>query len=359
VRHASQLAHIRQLAGLDLPGATMMPALLRAVREFVDAGSAGFFWVDAKGEMTNLYAERSLPPYLMKSYFERHYEDTTHAFREKFLERARATDPVSSSSPTAALMKSAYYKEILSYLEAHHVLYAVIRDKKAPIGQLSLYRPREAKAFTAADRAAIRDISHYIAQVAARPARASDAAQFVDGGDEGMVVIEADGRIARGSAASLHMLTRAMQRSLNARTPPLEVGDMAKGMALELVSRVEAIREGKAAKPAREHIDGQLGRYELSAFSLDGASDEPVPVGLHLRRKEPFMVRVVEAMAKLDLSPQQREVALLLAQGKSNTEIADILKVTANTANYHVKQLFARLDAHDRAEAVARIVPHA
>ena len=34
------------------------------------------------------------------------------------------------------------------------------------------------------------------------------------------------------------------------------------------------------------------------------------------------------------------------------------LDVAPNTANYHVKQLFARLDAHDRAEAVARIVPN-
>ena len=61
-------------------------------------------------------------------------------------------------------------------------------------------------------------------------------------------------------------------------------------------------------------------------------------------------------MGALDLSPQQREVALLLAQGKSNQEISTALNVSNNTASYHVTQLFFRLDAHDRADAVSRIL---
>jgi hypothetical protein len=34
---------------------------------------------------------------------------------------------------------------------------------------------------------------------------------------------------------------------------------------------------------------------------------------------------------------------------------ADV-SVTLNTARYHVKQLFAKLDAHDRAEVIARVL---
>ena len=358
MKFTPQVAHIRQLASLELPGATIMPALLRAVREFVDAGSAGFFWVDVEGEMTNLYAERSLPPHVMKAYFEKHYGDNAHAFRQKFLERARAADPVSRSSPTAEFMKTPYYCEILSLLEAHHVLYAVIRHEGIPIGQLSLYRPRGAKGFSAADCNAIRDISHYIAMAAARMPKPGEEGHFVDGTDEGLVVADQEGRLVQGSASSLHLLTRSMQRSFNARTPPLAIGDQVKGAAMELVLRIEAQRKGNDTPPLRENIDGQWGRFVLSAFPLDGAPGVFSNIGIHIRRKEPFMMRLVEAMAKLDLSPQQREVALLLAQGKSNAEIAVALEVAPNTANYHVKQLFARLDAHDRAEAVARIVPN-
>jgi DNA-binding NarL/FixJ family response regulator len=49
-------------------------------------------------------------------------------------------------------------------------------------------------------------------------------------------------------------------------------------------------------------------------------------------------------------------VALLLARGLTNPEIAKAMGVKMNTASYHVKQLFAKLDAHDRSEAIAHIL---
>jgi DNA-binding CsgD family transcriptional regulator/GAF domain-containing protein len=351
VKRASKLAHLRQLASLELAAASVMPALLKAVREYVGADSAGFFWVDANGDMTNLYAERTLPPPLMRRYFDEHYGSKDHAFREKFLERARASDPVSSTSPSAAFMLTPYYREILSALDAHHVLYAVIHGEKQPLGQLSLYRSRESPAFSAADRAAVKDISRYLA-IAARHAPQKAAEAYVDGEDEGLVIVDGAGRIVQAGAPSLHLLARALQRNFNAGTPSLALGDLIDGVALNLVQRVEAIRAGRESKPPREHVDGQWGRFHVSAYAL-GDSQSGVQIGLHVRRKEPLMVRVVEAMSRLELSPQQREVALLIAQNKSNSEIADALDVSANTAAYHVKQLYQRLDAHDRSSVVA------
>ena len=88
MKRSVQLAHIRQLCCLGYPGQSLMPALLRAVREFIGADSAGFFWVNARGDMTNLFAERMLSPGLMRLYFERHYDGAEHPFRQAFL-RAR------------------------------------------------------------------------------------------------------------------------------------------------------------------------------------------------------------------------------------------------------------------------------
>ena len=85
MKRTGTLVHIRQLCCLGVSSESLMPALLRSLREFVDADSAGFFWVDAKGEMTNLYAERLLPPKLMRLYFERHYDGEEHPFRAEFL----------------------------------------------------------------------------------------------------------------------------------------------------------------------------------------------------------------------------------------------------------------------------------
>lgn len=360
MKHSLQLAHIRQLCCLGIPGQMLMPALLRALRQFVNADSAGFFWVDAKGDMTNLYADRMLPPGLMKLYFERHYDGPEFPFRHSFLERAASPEPVTSGSPTPELLRTTYYNEILRHLDAHHTMYAVIRDQGDALGQLSLYRTRNAPAFTAAERLSIRDISRYIAHAVNRPADLSRSEQFVDSDDEGLVVVDVGGSIMRATAASLNLLSMATRREFNPQTSPLQVGDAAPEIVVRLIDRVRQIGVGGVAAAPREHFDGPWGRFLLSAYTLDDAlSAEPSQLGIHIRRKQPLLVKLAEAMGSLELSPQQREVALLLAQGKSNQEIGAALNVSNNTASYHIKQLFLRLDAHDRAEAVSRLLDRA
>ena len=85
---------------------------------------------------------------------------------------------------------------------------------------------------------------------------------------------------------------------------------------------------------------GRLARFQL---------------GVRVQRQEPMILRFVQAMGRLPLSPQQREIALMIAQGRSNQEIAEGLGVSGNTVAYHIKQLFLKLDVHDRAGAIERI----
>ena len=58
----------------------------------------------------------------------------------------------------------------------------------------------------------------------------------------------------------------------------------------------------------------------------------------------------------LGLTPQQREIAAGLARGASNQELAEALGVSGNTVAYHIKQLFSRLDTHDRQAMVGRVL---
>jgi predicted ATPase/DNA-binding CsgD family transcriptional regulator/DNA-binding XRE family transcriptional regulator len=55
-----------------------------------------------------------------------------------------------------------------------------------------------------------------------------------------------------------------------------------------------------------------------------------------------------------ELSAREREVLQLIAQGRTNREIAQSLFVTEHTVKYHVTSLFNRLNVTSRAEAVAR-----
>lgn len=54
------------------------------------------------------------------------------------------------------------------------------------------------------------------------------------------------------------------------------------------------------------------------------------------------------------LTPREREVLALLAEGLPNKLVADRLGVGERTAKYHVAQILAKLGAHSRTEAVLR-----
>ena len=54
------------------------------------------------------------------------------------------------------------------------------------------------------------------------------------------------------------------------------------------------------------------------------------------------------------LSVREGEILNLIAQGRSNKEIARILSITPETVKSHVKHIFNKLDVQKRAQAVSR-----
>jgi len=358
VKQSAVRARIRQLCCLGLPGELLMASLLPALRELVPSDSAGFFWVDARGEMSNLYAERLLPADVMALYFERFYEGREASFRKAFLERAASPEGVISTSADGDLRKTEYYNEILRRLDAHHVLYGIVREQGAALGQLSLYRPLDAPAFTPRERSdlssVIRYVGHGIAGDEARPE--GEAFAFQDSEDEAMLVTDRRGMIRHASEKGRRLLLLATTSDINPASLKSAVNERATSALRGLVSRLDAVARGEDAAPPVMVLETKWGRHVMRAYWLnDDYEASDALVGVRIQRQEPMILRFVQAMGRLPLSPQQREIALMIAQGKSNHEIAESLGVSGNTVAYHIKQLFLKLDVHDRAGAVSRI----
>jgi DNA-binding CsgD family transcriptional regulator len=128
--------------------------------------------------------------------------------------------------------------------------------------------------------------------------------------------------------------------------------------ALEEDARIWAFppiraRHERWLEAAREAVDRQAGE---AAWAAGRALNLEETVAYALERATPIGDPVAEAQNKSDdpLTTREREVLELVAQGRTNREIAQALFVTEHTVKYHVTSLFNTLNVTSRAEAVAR-----
>ncbi len=351
MKKTAELAHLRQLCRLGLHGEAIIPAFLRSLRALVPAGFGAYFWIDGSGDMANMYSERMLPAEVTSRYFRQHYDSAVHAFREQVQVQAHDGELVREVVPDAATLASDYYREIFSRLGAHRTLRAVLAERGAPLGQLSLYRGERAPAFSKGEREAVETACRYLLQaLKSGSSAAAGAEQYRESGQAALLVCAADGRVQQASGRGHALLAQASGCRINrgAMVGELEQAGLALLRRLLASALADAAVEDAPAHELRVH--NEWGAFRLRAYPLGEG------FGVLIERYEHLLVRLVDAMRALPLSAQQREVALLLARGLTNVQVAAELGVTLNTASYHVKQLFAKLDAHDRAEVIARVL---
>jgi DNA-binding NarL/FixJ family response regulator len=82
-------------------------------------------------------------------------------------------------------------------------------------------------------------------------------------------------------------------------------------------------------------------------------ADDMEALARRARLKLPGIARV-EVDAGSRLTGREREVLVLVSQGRTNREIADNLFISQKTASVHVSNILAKLGAANRAEAGAK-----
>jgi DNA-binding NarL/FixJ family response regulator len=100
----------------------------------------------------------------------------------------------------------------------------------------------------------------------------------------------------------------------------------------QIRAAVEAVARGEAA------LDPAVQHHVVAALAVRAEEAEPdLPDGL---------------------TPREAEVLALIAEGLTNTEIADRLVVSAATVKSHVNHIFAKAGVRDRAQAVVYAYAH-
>ncbi len=114
----------------------------------------------------------------------------------------------------------------------------------------------------------------------------------------------------------------------------------------------DALRAGAAGFLLKDASADQL----VSAIERAAAGEVPMAPQVTARMVDRFLEREPDAAEPppqlAALSPREREVLGLVAEGLTNPEIAERLVVSLPTVKTHVRSLLAKLDARDRVQLV-------
>jgi DNA-binding NarL/FixJ family response regulator len=137
----------------------------------------------------------------------------------------------------------------------------------------------------------------------------------------------------RGNRVPVVFLT--MHRAVNFARRALEAG--ASGFVLKHSAPAELVLAIRAALEGKTYLTPQLaGEVIESMKQAPGEADDPV----------------------VSLTPRQREVLQLLAEGRSAKEIASSLSISARTVEFHKYQLMETLGLHSNAELTHFAIKH-
>jgi DNA-binding CsgD family transcriptional regulator len=112
----------------------------------------------------------------------------------------------------------------------------------------------------------------------------------------------------------------------------------------------ERVRRAGRRRDAREQL-----RTALAAFHRIGAEPwaerarmELRATGEHIRRRDPSDAE--------QLTPQELQIALVVAEGLSNRDVGARLFLSPKTVEFHLTRIYRKLEIHSRSELVRRIV---
>ena len=111
----------------------------------------------------------------------------------------------------------------------------------------------------------------------------------------------------------------------------------------------------RTADPQR--LDALL--QEVSVLVQDGRYDaderEGVLLDVTVGQVRCLLVHQEPAL-RVTLSPRERQIALMVAHGRTNQAIATSLGISVWTVSTHLRRIFAKLAVSSRAEMVARLL---
>jgi DNA-binding CsgD family transcriptional regulator len=359
-------ALIRRLCTLGLPIEGIAPALMRALCREARCDAGAVLWFDANGEISNLYAQDLPSPQALSDWFSgpaiaedspsRVARSGGAARPRKVIEICADGVPSNRTDRNEGPEPFCSHRHLCSMAvpsgaPLQRLCCAIVHDG-SPVASLILYRPLAGPAFSSEERMAAKAAGRYLSLNAGAVPVTTSAAMYRVSGEDALLLCEPDGGIIKASGNGYALLAQASGCPINRKTVPHDL----ERAGQELIRRLLAAPALPAGRDARGPLRVAASINAWGMFRLRGFFESGGPLGVLIERVDHLLVRLCEAMWRLELSVQQGEALLLLAQGMSHRTIAERMGIAPNTVAYHIRQLYSKLGAHSRDEAIACVL---
>lgn len=235
---------------------------------------------------------------------------------------------------------STRYREVLAPSGIPYELRVAFVSRGRAWGAVHIARREDAGDFSAADAAALGRVSGAIADGIRTSLRFDEARRASAEAGPGLVVL--------GPHNEVELITGPAGELIAEMRSPAMRGSQ-EGMPAALLSLAGAARAGAAAGAVS--VPGQSGWITLHA-SLPERRGGTVAIVIE---RAGGTASAAIRLETYGVTVREREVAALLAQGCSNTQIATALVVSPYTVQDHIKSLFEKTGVSSRRELVARV----
>ena len=107
-------------------------------------------------------------------------------------------------------------------------------------------------------------------------------------------------------------------------------------------------------------VGGEISGIGLArSDKMDEGDDYEFMASAHLLSTyfhETYRYLILKERPDLSMTEREYDILCWAAEGKNNEDIAAILNISANTVRFHWKNIFKKLDAHDRIYAVTKAI---
>lgn len=353
MKQSARLAYLRQLCCSGLDKELVIREFLRAVKAVIPSNGNGFTGVNAQFVPTDVIFEYYCPelielgPVILTAYFT--------AERMKHMAAWFKRNPVLTDVTMydKDFYNSDLYNLVWRSMDTHHCIQAPVLQNGKPVAMLALNRSRSERPFNAQEQGLCARLTPYVAHALAAPGDTDIC--YSDNGISGMMILNNQGTILYLCETAKRLLALSGQPVLcldGSRKPCELLPEL-----VRLCRNLEAIFQGKdAAPPCLYHTNSQ-GQFVFRAYWLNKQNNEPGGlIGMTVEHREPLVLKILRGMQNLPLSPTQKEVALLLAQGVSTEQIGRRLHVKPTTVKDHICKIYLKLDIHQREELLPKLL---